>query len=206
MEMAVVRLLSTITMGILAGYITLRLFPSDKTSASWLKYSPAGESGNCACNTHLSSQSFQERNLGSIKWKKFFADMKKMSLFLGSWLLVAFLLEAVIIFYLPMDFVGKLFGGQNTVSILLAALAGIPLYINNVSAIPIVDGLLLSGMCKGAALTLLLAGPVTTIPAMVAVSGLVKRKVFITFLALGFALSVMLGYLYEMANRILSIL
>jgi len=43
----------------------------------------------------------------------------------------------------------------------------------------------------------LLAGPVTAIPAMIAVFGLVKRKVFLLFLLLGLSLSIALGYLYE---------
>jgi len=43
----------------------------------------------------------------------------------------------------------------------------------------------------------LLAGPVTAVPAMIAVFGLVKRKVFLLFLLLGLSLSIVLGYLYE---------
>ena len=48
----------------------------------------------------------------------------------------------------------------------------------------------------------LLAGPVTAIPAMIAVFGLVNRKVFLLFLLLGLSLSIILGYLYEFISLI----
>jgi uncharacterized membrane protein YraQ (UPF0718 family) len=130
-------------------------------------------------------------------------DVKKLSIFLGGWLLLAFFLEAIIVFYLPQEIIINLFGKQNIFSVLWAAIIGIPLYFNNISAIPIVAGLMQAGMSKGAALAFLLAGPITAVPAMVAVFGLVKKKVFITFLVIGFTLSVICGYLYEIISYLI---
>jgi len=62
--------------------------------------------------------------------------------------------------------------------------------------------MLAAGMGKGATLAFLLAGPATSVPAMVAVYGLVKRRVFIVYLLLAFVLSVISGYLYEFVARI----
>lgn len=53
----------------------------------------------------------------------------------------------------------------------IAVLVGLPLYLNEFGALPIVPGLLKSGMSSGAAITFLIAGPVTTIPAMAAAWG-----------------------------------
>ena len=196
-ELALVRLAATFVMGMAAGFVTSRLFSPTKTSSNWLKLSLAQGSDNCGCPTELNKEAVQEGSSDTSKLKVFLKDLKRTSVFLGSWLTVAFLLEAVITFYFPSYIITTIFGDQNSFSVLWAALIGIPLYINNISAIPIVNGLLQAGMSKGAALAFLLAGPVTAIPAMIAVFGLVKRKVFITFLLLGLFLSIMCGFVYE---------
>ena len=74
---------------------------------------------------------------------------------------------------------------------------GIPVYTSGVGAIPIVQGLLNSGMSHGAALAFLVAGPVTTIPAMTAVFALVKRQTFAIYLGVGIVGSLVAGYIYQ---------
>jgi uncharacterized membrane protein YraQ (UPF0718 family) len=196
LELAIVRLIATIFMGIAAGYISHRIFTLEIPSQSWLKTKMEKKDESCGCNSNPEAQntSTPQRKLS---WKIFLMDVKKLSIFLGGWLLLAFFLEAIIVFYLPQEIIINLFGKQNIFSVLWAAIIGIPLYFNNISAIPIVAGLMQAGMSKGAALAFLLAGPITAVPAMVAVFGLVKKKVFITFLVIGFTLSVICGYLYE---------
>src|SRR5690606_33399129 len=85
-------------------------------------------------------------------------------------------------------------GGNNWFAVPLAALIGIPLYLNNLAALPIVSGLLAQGMQSGAAIAFLIAGPVTTIPAMTAVWGVVSRRVFALYLALGLVGAIILGF------------
>ena len=63
---------------------------------------------------------------------------------------------------------------------------------------PIVEGLLNGGMGHGAALAFLIAGPVTTIPAMTAVFALVRRQTFSVYLGAGIAGSLISGYLFQM--------
>jgi uncharacterized membrane protein YraQ (UPF0718 family) len=196
-EMAVVRLVSTIFMGITAGLVTFKMFSSPGTSSSWLKHSLSSDDNTCSCNPESQDNSRARSQLLKAKIRDFLRDVKETSLFLGGWLAIAFVVEALITFYFPSNLIQSLFSSRNILSVLYAALMGIPLYLNNISAIPIVNGLLQAGMGKGAALTFLLAGPVTTIPAMIAVYGLVKRKIFFTFLVLGISLSVICGYVYD---------
>jgi len=203
LELAVARLVAAILMGLISGFITMKLFPVDTPPSSWLRISLSPIGGECSCKTESMSQSLSNYQARSLKLKKFFKDLNKISLFMGGWLGAAFFLEALIYFYFPTHMIKSLFGSQNSFSILWAAVVGIPLYINNISAVPIVSALLSAGMGKGAALAFLLAGPVTSIPAMAAIYGLVKQKIFFTFLFLGFSLSVLLGYFYEFVLRIL---
>jgi len=197
LELALARLFATILMGIASGFITLKLFSPKSTSAGLLKLSLVQNNAACGCKAESNPKLLSPNPAVSSKWKKFLKDLRKISLFLGGWLIFAFLLESIIIFYFPNHLIKGLFGQQNAFSVVWAALIGIPLYVNNISAIPIVSGLIQEGMSKGSALAFLLAGPVTAIPAMIAVFGLVKRKVFLLFLLLGLSLSIILGYLYE---------
>jgi uncharacterized membrane protein YraQ (UPF0718 family) len=59
-----------------------------------------------------------------------------------------------------------------------ATAIGIPVYTPGVGAISVLEGSLSSGMSRGAALAFLVAGPVTTTPAMTAVFVLVMRQTF----------------------------
>lgn len=210
LEIAIVRLIATIFIGLIAGYVTLRIFPMGVSSRTWLKIrigkkreddKPPKEEG-CGCDSIPVEQEIIAQKESS-RLKIFFRDVKKLSIFLGGWLLLAFFLEAIIIFYLPQNIIVNLFGTQNIFSVLWAAIIGIPLYFNNISAIPIVAGLMQAGMSKGAALAFLLAGPITAIPAMIAVFGIVKKKVFISFLVIGFTLSIICGYLYEFISYLI---
>ncbi|MFC4495652.1 permease [Streptomyces ovatisporus] len=117
------------------------------------------------------------------------------SIHLGRWLLLAIVLEALIIRYVPGDVVSSLLGTEGAVSVLLAGAVSVPLYLNGVGAIPVVEGLLSQGMVAAAGVTFLLGGAVTTIPAMVAVKSVVKLPVFAFYLAVGFLGSIGLGLL-----------
>lgn len=112
---------------------------------------------------------------------------------LGRWLLLAFALEAVILASVPQEAIVGVLGADNPWSIPLASMLGVPLYVSNLTALPIVGGLLSEGMAPGAAIAFLLAGPVTTVPAMLAVRPLVRREVFVYYLAVGLVGSAALG-------------
>ena len=75
----------------------------------------------------------------------------------------------------------------------LAALLGVPLYLDNLSALPVIAGLLEQGMAPGAAIAFLLAGPVTTIPAMTAVRAIMPGSVFRYYLVVSIGGSMLLG-------------
>ena len=59
------------------------------------------------------------------------------------------------------------------------------------------SGLLAQGMNPGAGLAFLIAGPTTTLPAMVAVWGLASRRVFALYVSFSLVGAVVLGYVYS---------
>jgi uncharacterized membrane protein YraQ (UPF0718 family) len=159
------------------------------------------------CDTGTEAEFVRERwytatvaSLRSLSWLDVGWDVAKESWRLGRWLLVAFVLEALILAHVPQETIAGILGGQIPLAVPLAALVSLPLYMTEAAALPIVSGLLKSGMSPGAALAFLIAGPATTVPAMVAVWSLVRPRVFALYvgvaavgaMALGFAADLML--------------
>ena len=101
--------------------------------------------------------------------------------------------EALILFYVPQETIAGVLGGRSAFAVPLAALVGLPPYMNEMGALPIVSGLLESGMQPGAAIAFLIAGPLTTVPAMAAVWGVVSPRVFALSVGFGLVGSVLLG-------------
>jgi uncharacterized membrane protein YraQ (UPF0718 family) len=129
-----------------------------------------------------------------IDWPGFGREVGKQSWLLGRWLLLAFLLEALITLYIPQATIAGILGEGNIFAVPLAALIGIPLYLSNFTTLPIVSGLLAQGMQPGAAIAFLIAGPVTTIPAMTAVYGIVDKRLFGLYLGIGLLGAMILGF------------
>lgn len=112
---------------------------------------------------------------------------------LGKWLLLAIVLEAIIVRYVPASFVSSILGVNGPASVVVAGLISVPLYLNGVGAIPVVNGLLEQGMLSAAGVTFLLGGAVTTVPAMVAVRSVVNSRVFAFYLGVGLLGSIAIG-------------
>jgi uncharacterized membrane protein YraQ (UPF0718 family) len=113
---------------------------------------------------------------------------------------LAYFLEALIVLYIPSEWITELLGPQNPLAILTAALIGIPVYTSNLAALPMVSGLLAQGMNPAAGLAFLIAGPTTTLPAMAAVWGLTTRRVFALYVSFSLAGAVVLGYIYHLVS------
>ncbi|ABG32970.1 permease [Roseobacter denitrificans] len=118
---------------------------------------------------------------------KFWREGVKATLFLAKWLTLAFLLESLMLAWLPADLVAQTLGGSGLAPIAVATVVGVPAYLNGYAALPLVGGLMDQGMAAGAGLAFLVAGGVTSLPAAIAVWALVKRRVF--FLYVGIALT-----------------
>jgi uncharacterized membrane protein YraQ (UPF0718 family) len=108
---------------------------------------------------------------------------------------LAFFLEALIILYVPPEWITAALGRHNPMAIATAAVLGVPTYTSSLTALPMISGLLTQGMNPAAALAFLIAGPVTTLPAMAAVWPLVARRVFVLYVSFALMGAIIFGYL-----------
>jgi uncharacterized membrane protein YraQ (UPF0718 family) len=142
------------------------------------------------------------RWLARDRVRRMLKESVSTTLWIGRFMLIAFVLEALIRLYVPQTTIVQWIGQAKPWAPALAALVGIPLYTGNLMAVPMIGGLLSQGMSSGAALAFLIAGPITTIPAMAAVWGVVKRRVFLLYVGIGLVGAIALGYLYSAAALI----
>ena len=117
--------------------------------------------------------------------------------FLLKWLSFAYLLEALLIHYVPAEIIASAVGGEGILPIITGAIVGAPAYVNSYAAPPLVAGLIEQGMTQGAAMAFMIAGAVSSIPAMAAVWSLVKGPIFLTYLGLGILGAILIGTIFE---------
>lgn len=193
-DFAVAKTISAVGLGLLGG-ATVYLFARSPVFADPLKEQPA-RSGCCG-----SSKPFQ----GHPVWKfwseparreVFGRTVLENALFLGKWLLIAYMIEALMLEYIPAETVAGVLGGEGIKPVVLGALVGAPAYLNGYAAVPLVDALLAQGMAPGAAMSFVLAGGVSCIPAAVAVWALVKPRVFMAYLGIAFVGSLTAGLVW----------
>ncbi|MFV2092181.1 MAG: permease, partial [Hyphomicrobiales bacterium] len=128
---------------------------------------------------------------------KFRQDAVLTTLFLGKWLTLAFLLEALMLAYVPAAWVASALGGTGVWPVVVATLVGVPAYLNGYAALPLVSGLIEQGMSPGAGLAFIVAGGVSSFPAAIAVFALVKRGVFALYAALALSGSLVAGLVFH---------
>lgn len=128
---------------------------------------------------------------------KFAQEALRMAGFLSQWLVLAFVLESLMLAFVPAETITALLGGTGVGPIALATLVGVPAYLNGYAALPLVGGLIGQGMAPGAGLAFLVAGGVTSLPAAIAVWALVRPKVFALYIALSLSGAFLAGLIYQ---------
>ena len=113
---------------------------------------------------------------------------------IGKYLVIALVLQVLLRRYVPTHWIETVLGSSQTWAVVLASLIGVPLYINGISAVPVLQGLLRMGMDPGAVLAFLVAGPVMTVPSVVAVMALVRRQALYVYVSVGLLGAIAVGY------------
>lgn len=128
----------------------------------------------------------------------FVKESAATTLFLLKWLTLAFLLESLMIAFIPADSIATFLGADSAWAIPLAVITGVPAYLNGFAALPLIQGLIEMGVMPGAGMAFLVAGAVTSIPAAVAVFALVKKPLFLWYLALSLGGALAAGLLFQL--------
>ncbi len=97
---------------------------------------------------------------------------------------------------IPSTWVADAVGGNGLGANLFAAVAGAFMYFATLTEVPILQGLLGSGMGQGPALALLLAGPALSLPAMLVLKSLMGWQKTIVYVSLVVVMATITGLFY----------
>ncbi len=206
MEFAVVKSIAAVALGLFGGYATALALGVGAFRNPLKVTAIAGGSGtgsSCGTSACSSGSSQVRSDTHWAFWRlpdrraAFLGEVGRSTLFFAKWLTLAFLLESLMVVYLPAATVSQWLGIGSIWAMPLSVTVGIPAYLNGYAALPVVAGLMEMGMSKGAALGFLTAGGITSIPAAVAVYALVRRGVFVWYMVLAIVGSMGVGYAYQ---------
>ncbi|MFH1069166.1 MAG: permease, partial [Candidatus Glassbacteria bacterium] len=100
--------------------------------------------------------------------------------------------EAII----PAEWIQSAVGGNSLFSNFVASFAGAFMYFATLTEVPILQGLIGSGMGKGPALALLLAGPALSLPSMLVLRSIIGTKKTVVFVSLVVVIATLSGMVY----------
>jgi uncharacterized membrane protein YraQ (UPF0718 family) len=141
---------------------------------------------------------FKEDELSQWVNQTWFFAWQILPLLFGGVLVAGFLMgrpntDAGII---PSSWIQTAVGGNSLWANFFASLAGALMYFATLTEVPILQGLIGSGMGKGPALALLLAGPALSLPSMLVIRGVMGTKKTLTFISLVVIMATFSGILY----------
>lgn len=97
---------------------------------------------------------------------------------------------------IPNEWIANSVGGNSLAANAFSAVAGALMYFATLTEVPILQGLLGSGMGQGPALALLLAGPALSLPSMIVINSVIGPKKTAAYVGLIVVFSTLVGWGY----------
>ncbi len=97
---------------------------------------------------------------------------------------------------IPNEWIAWLVGGNSLAANFFASIIGAFMYFATLTEVPILQGLLASGMGKGPALALLLAGPSLSLPNMLVIRGVLGTQKTLVYIGIVVVLSTIAGLIF----------
>lgn len=97
---------------------------------------------------------------------------------------------------IPEEWIAKAVGGNSLLSNVIASVSGALMYFATLTEVPIMQGLIGSGMGNGPALALLLAGPSMSLPSLLVIGGELGLKKTAVYVVIVVVMSTIAGMFY----------
>lgn len=145
----------------------------------------------CSCSCEEEKQTTKSRIKEAFEYA---VDlMKKIWLFV----LLGVGVGAFLHGYVPQEFFIKYMGGNNLFAVPLAVAAGIPLYADATTIIPIAQVLIDKGAAVGTVLVFMMAIVALSLPEMIIISRVMKKELIVRFVIFMFIVFTLVGYFYN---------
>ena len=126
-------------------------------------------------------------------WKQVISTAKKVA----PYVLIGIGIGAIIHNWIPEDFIVKVLGDNNPFGVVLATIAGVPMYADIFGTIPIAEALLAKGALLGVVLSFMMGVTTLSLPSMIMLRKAVKPKLLGIFIAICTASIIVVGYFFN---------
>ncbi len=99
--------------------------------------------------------------------------------------------------WIPEPVIAAVLGQDKWYSVLVATLVGVPMYADIFGTLPIAEALVLKGVGIGTALAFMMGVTALSLPSMIMLQKVVKRKLLITFVGIVTAGIIIIGYTFN---------
>lgn len=132
-------------------------------------------------------------------WEQVLATAKKVL----PYILTGVGIGAVIHNWIPEEFIVKLLGNNNPFGVILAAIAGVPMYADIFGTIPIAEALLAKGALLGVVLSFMMGVTTLSLPSMIMLRKAIKPKLLGIFIAVCTAGIILVGYFFNLIQPLI---
>lgn len=139
---------------------------------------------------------FLEKNMTAFKYAFFESLVLFKQVF--PYLLLGAGIGSFIYEFIPEDLLSNFAGKSNILSVPIAALVGIPMYIRTETMIPIARILIDKGVGYGTMVALIIGGAGASIPELSLLGSIFKKKMMIAFVLSIFTVAIITGYVFNM--------
>ena len=126
-------------------------------------------------------------------WEQVAATAKKVA----PYVLIGVGIGAMIHNWIPEDFIVKALGDSNPFGVVLATVAGVPMYADIFGTIPIAEALLAKGALLGVVLSFMMGVTTLSLPSMIMLRKAVKPKLLGIFIAICTVGIIVVGYFFN---------
>ncbi len=149
--------------------------------------------GNCNKDTHGHQHATAEKIKSTVTYAHEFAmdTLRQIWVYVFLGLIIGAFMHG----YIPQEFFVKYLGASNPFAVVVAAFAGIPIYANHDSVLPIVQVLLMKNVPIGTTLVMLMSITGISLPELIMLNKVLSRKMLALFVGYLFVAFVIVGYL-----------
>ena len=132
-------------------------------------------------------------------WEQVVSTAKKVA----PYVLIGVGIGAIIHNWIPEDFIVKVLGDNNPFGVVLATIAGVPMYADIFGTIPIAEALLAKGALLGVVLSFMMGVTTLSLPSMIMLRKAVKPKLLGIFIAICTVGIIVVGYFFNAIQYII---
>lgn len=132
-------------------------------------------------------------------WEQVVSTAKKVA----PYVLVGVGIGAVIHNWIPEDIIVKVLGAGNPFGVIIATIAGVPMYADIFGCIPIAEALLAKGARLGVVLSFMMGVTTLSLPSMIMLKKAVKPKLLGVFIAICTIGIIIVGYFFNAVQYLL---